>query len=160
MQNEKVSLWALSIADYNCKTEYLAGTANLIADLLSRFQPDIAQDGESSPPDLDISRNTYQISALNTNRFHPQDFASCRPEFQDCVEKPVFQKSLDIALEQDKDETNTRSKQAAISNSLSPGGHRQYLLSENILYCICVYISQAIYNMLFLPNTIVSPGYR
>lgn len=77
----------------------------------------------------------------------------------------MFQKSLDMALEQDKEEAIKRLKEAVISNSLSPGVLRRDLLSENILYYIshgdsdpiCVYISEAIYNILFLPNTFVCP---
>jgi hypothetical protein len=37
MQNKKIQLWALSIAGYNCKVEYVAGTDSLVADLLSRM---------------------------------------------------------------------------------------------------------------------------
>ena len=36
MQNKKIQLWALTIAGYNCKVEYIAGTSNSCADLLSR----------------------------------------------------------------------------------------------------------------------------
>ena len=36
MQNKKIQLWALGIAGYNCKIEWLMGTDNTIADFLSR----------------------------------------------------------------------------------------------------------------------------
>ena len=35
MQNKKIQFWALSIAGYNCTIEYIAGTENVCADLLS-----------------------------------------------------------------------------------------------------------------------------
>ena len=35
MQNKKVLMWALSIAGYNCKIEYIEGTSNTVADPLS-----------------------------------------------------------------------------------------------------------------------------
>ena len=35
MQNKKIQLWALSMAGYNCTIEYIAGTENTCADLLS-----------------------------------------------------------------------------------------------------------------------------
>ena len=36
MQNKKIQLWALSMSGYNCTIEYIAGTTNTCADLLSR----------------------------------------------------------------------------------------------------------------------------
>ena len=39
MQNKKIQLWPLSMAGYNCSIEYIAGTTNTYADLLSR-RPD------------------------------------------------------------------------------------------------------------------------
>ena len=39
MQNTKIQLWPLSMAFYNCSIEYIAGTTNTYADLLSR-RPD------------------------------------------------------------------------------------------------------------------------
>ena len=36
MQNRKVQIWVLSISGYNCKIEYIEGTPNSVADLLSR----------------------------------------------------------------------------------------------------------------------------
>ena len=36
MQNKKIQLWALSMSGYNCSIEYIAGTTNTCADLLSR----------------------------------------------------------------------------------------------------------------------------
>ena len=40
MQNKKIQLWALNMAVYNCSIEYIAGTTNACADLLSRH-PDM-----------------------------------------------------------------------------------------------------------------------
>jgi hypothetical protein len=39
MQNKKIKLWALCIAGYSCKTEYIEGRFNCCADLLSRLPP-------------------------------------------------------------------------------------------------------------------------
>ena len=36
MENKKIQLWALSMAGYNCKIEYIPGKFNCVADLLSR----------------------------------------------------------------------------------------------------------------------------
>lgn len=36
MQNKKIQKWALNLTGYNCKIEYIAGTENTVADMLSR----------------------------------------------------------------------------------------------------------------------------
>ena len=41
MQNKKIQLWALSMAGYNCTIEYIAGTTNTCADLLSRHPDNV-----------------------------------------------------------------------------------------------------------------------
>ena len=41
MQNKKIQLWALSLAGYNCSIEYIAGTTNTCADLLSRHPDNV-----------------------------------------------------------------------------------------------------------------------
>jgi hypothetical protein len=72
MQNKKIQLWALSIAGYNCKVEYVAGTDNSVADLLSRM-PSSAMTHDEIDCDPDINDNTYEINVLNSNRFCPND---------------------------------------------------------------------------------------
>ncbi|VDI83415.1 Hypothetical predicted protein [Mytilus galloprovincialis] len=76
--NKKLQLWALGIASYNCKIEWLAGTDNTIADYLSRRPP--GQEGnqnQSETIEVDISDKAFQINTLNSNKFNPKDFASC-----------------------------------------------------------------------------------
>ena len=48
VQNKKVQLWALGMARYNCRIEYIPGKTNTCADLLSR-KPD---DGLAGEPEL------------------------------------------------------------------------------------------------------------
>ncbi len=43
MQNKKIQLWALGMAGYNCDIEYIAGTTNTCADMLSRLPDDLTQ---------------------------------------------------------------------------------------------------------------------
>lgn len=38
MKNRKIYLWALGISVYNCRIEYIAGTENTFADLVSLTQ--------------------------------------------------------------------------------------------------------------------------
>ena len=101
---QKKNLWTLSNGGYNCKIEYLSGTDNSVADLPSRVPNQTVDLDESPPDDPDISAKTYEISALNSNRFNPKDFARFRPKFQDEVIKPTLNRSLNMVEEQEKDE--------------------------------------------------------
>ena len=43
MPNKKIQLWALSMSGYNCTIDYIAGTTNTCADLLSRHQDNVKE---------------------------------------------------------------------------------------------------------------------
>lgn len=90
-------------AGYICKNDYLAGTENSVADLLSPVPGHTKQLEDSALSDPDISNKTYKISALNSNRFNPKHYARCQPQFKDKVTKPTFYEPLDIKTEQEKD---------------------------------------------------------
>ena len=98
MQNKKIQLWALGIAGYNCSIEYIAGTENTCADLLSR-KPD-ADDTviDTEPFELDINDNTFEFGAINSNEINPKDFASCNMPAKEGIEIPDLSlKGLDMA---------------------------------------------------------------
>ena len=68
LQNKKIQLWALSLAGYNCKVEYIEGKANTCADLLSRI-PEIGQGRvkeEIKEPDVDVNDRMLEINAEYT----------------------------------------------------------------------------------------------
>ena len=136
MQNKKISLWALSIAGYNCKIEFLKGTDNSVADLLSRVPANVLNNEDTPLSDPDVSNKTYEISALNSNRFQPKDYARCRPQFQDNVVKPVLDSALDMKVEQDKDDVVVQLKRGTLQDTLSPAVTRKYVLLDDILYFI------------------------
>ena len=79
MQQKKVSLWALTISSYRCKIE------NSVADLLSRDDENNSQNNDAPLDDLDISSKTYEIGALNSNKFSLKEFARCKAIFPDKV---------------------------------------------------------------------------
>ena len=91
MQNKKIQLWALSMAGYNCTIEYIAGTTNTCADLLSR-RPDepghCQEENLTEELDLDVNDNTFQVDVINSNEFEPKKFASCDVPFDDSLVKP------------------------------------------------------------------------
>ena len=84
MQNKKIQLWALSMSGYNCSIEYIAGSTNSCADLLSRHPDNVqkASDIQNSKEVedqtvLDVNDNLYEVNVLDSNQFDPKTFASC-----------------------------------------------------------------------------------
>ena len=43
MQNKKIQMWTLSLSGYNCSIEYIEGTTNTCADLLSRHPDKVSE---------------------------------------------------------------------------------------------------------------------
>ncbi len=141
MQNKKIQLWALSmhVAGYNCRIEYIAGTDNSVADLLSRVPIEAESLDDATLENPDISEKTYEINALNSNRFSPKQYARCTVEPNDSVEKPTLDPDIEIAVEQDKDESIIELKIGLINDKLSKAIAKKHLLTDNVLY----YISNA-----------------
>ena len=116
MQNKKIQLWALSMAGYNCSIEYIAGTTNTCADLLSRHPDNVKQNSVVQSDSqmqvevedqgiLDVNDNLYVI---DSNEFDPSTFARCDLQYDKSLEKCDcldFQKGgLDMKVEQIKDD--------------------------------------------------------
>ena len=87
MQNKKIQMWALSMSGYNCSIEYIVGTTNTCADLLSRRPDNVKKtldvhlhEGVETQDDktvLDENDNLYEVSVIDSNQFDPKSFASC-----------------------------------------------------------------------------------
>lgn len=102
MQNKKIQLWALGISGYNCKVEYISGTENTCADLLSR-SPSDENDHENDEVVVDISDKTFEVNTLNSNEFNPKQFARCKIKEVE-AQKPISTiNDLDMIVEQQKD---------------------------------------------------------
>ena len=136
MQNKKVSLWALTISSYRCKIEFLKGSENSVADLLSRVDDNMSQNNDPPLDDLDISSKTYEIGALNSNKFISKEFARCKATFPDKVVKPSYRSGLNIVEEQEKDDVILKLRQDLKKEKLSPAVARKYILLDNILHFI------------------------
>ena len=62
MQNKKIQLWALSMSGYNRSIEYIAGTTNTCADLLSRHPDNVSRAlGSQENEDIDIENYIAKI---------------------------------------------------------------------------------------------------
>ena len=87
MQNKKIQMWALSMSGYNCSIEYMVGTTNTCADLLSRRPDNVKKtldvhlhEGVETQDDktvLDENDKLYEVSVIDSNQFDPKSFASC-----------------------------------------------------------------------------------
>ena len=139
MQNEKIELWAVSMAGYNCKIQYIAGTTNTCADLLLR-KPDsvyIISDelkkGDEVP--LDINDNTFQVNMKESNQFHPKEFASCDIPFTYSLVKPKqYLPEFDMVSEQNKDDEILELKTILKHGEPSKDIQRKHLIADDILY--------------------------
>ena len=74
MQNKKIQLWALSMSGYNCLIEYIAGTTNTCADLLSRHPDKINKTSESQENEdidsekvLEVNDNLYEMHIIDSS---------------------------------------------------------------------------------------------
>ena len=85
----------------------------LLPFLLSRIpQNDGLLQEEVNAYEPDVSDKTYEIGALNSNRFSPKDYARCETAPSDVLEKPSLGDDLDIVVEQSKDNALMEEKQA------------------------------------------------
>ena len=82
MQNKKIQMWALSMSVYNCTIEYIAGTTNTCADLLSRHPDNVQKTSDIQNSEevenqavLDVNDNLCQIKVIDSNPFDPKSFA-------------------------------------------------------------------------------------
>ncbi|MCG8045975.1 MAG: RNase H-like domain-containing protein [Candidatus Thiodiazotropha endolucinida] len=135
MQNKKIQLWALGMAGYNCTIEYIAGTENTCADLLSR-KPDVDDTViEAELLEPDINDHTYEVGAINSNEINPKNFAGCEMPTKDRPEIPETDlPGLDIGLEQGKDAAVMELKNLLKHGEPSKAIKHRYLVEEGIVY--------------------------
>ena len=141
MQNRKIQLWALSMAGYNCRIEYIRGSTNTCADLLSRHPDNVGLEKERNEDDvsLDVNDNAYQVNVLDSSNFDPKAYASCELPQTDSLKKPETSdlKDFDMYIEQSKDD-DLMSLRSQIENGGGPvkTSQRHYLIIDNLLYYI------------------------
>ena len=138
MQNRKIQQWALCIAGYDVKIEWLAGKRNTVADMLSRIdygEPESDCDDNCS---VDICDNTFCVETVNSNMIQPSQFVSnptdehakvnmTRPE----IDIP----NVNMVDEQAKDE-QLKSIKIQLSSNDPPKSVSKYLLLDDVLYYV------------------------
>ncbi|MCG7876478.1 MAG: DDE-type integrase/transposase/recombinase [Candidatus Thiodiazotropha taylori] len=135
MQNKKIQLWALGISGYNCTIEYISGTENTCADLLSRKPDTIGSPEEKDLFEPEINDNTFEVGVINSNQFNPKDFAGCSIPANEGREVPDSDfKELDMALEQGKDQGIVELKTQLEQGEPNKTVKRRYLVEKGLLY--------------------------
>ena len=105
MKNKKIQLWALGISRYNCQIEYIPGTQNTCADLLSRT-PDDERPQATDKEELEVPDNAMEVNFINSNAINPKDYTKYDVEEADIPFKPQ------ITLQEGGDEINIAEEQA------------------------------------------------
>ena len=134
--SRRITAWAVNVNSYRCRLEYLPGTANICADLLSRSSPREDKDAEQIP---DISERALEVMVLNTNDFNPTDYIALEPlsESEDEHVLPTLE-NFDVSFEQNKDDDLVLIKNKLESGSADTKTYKSFMIQENLLY----YISQ------------------
>ena len=143
MQNKEIQMWALSMSVYNCTIEYIAGTTNSCADLLSRHPDNVqkASDIQSSKVEdqtvLDVNDKLYQIKVIDSYQFDPKTFASCDlpndESFEECDCSDFEKGGFDMKVEQTRDDEISEIR-TMIVNGKEVQSH--YLLIDGLVYYI------------------------
>ena len=143
MQNKRIQQWAMSIAGYNCTIEYIKGSDNSAADLLSRLPEEdgnIEEDTDVVEVNVAVNDKNFQIGAINSDKIDLRPYASCKIVENDCLEETELgfkevDDELDMAEEQKKDADIVE-----IRKDLEEGRQnkkiRNPIVVENILYYI------------------------
>ena len=139
MQNKKIQLWALNLSAYNCDVTYLSGRENVIADLLSRVpegtRTSSCTNGQSDPDIPDLNPNAFEINTLNSNKFDPRKYASCKvpepelklPEIKDFEE-------FDMIKKQEKDPILMKLKLQLKNGDASALDQKKHLIINDKVY--------------------------
>ncbi|KAK3107412.1 hypothetical protein FSP39_013983 [Pinctada imbricata] len=142
MQNKKIQLWALSIAGYNCKIEYVKGEDNHCADLLSRIpHPKTSKKSKKFEDEPDIDDRAFEIGVINSNEFNPRDFASCHVEGSEEISKAVsdLPEEFNLKEEQEKDQEIVKLKKRLRKGTATKAEQTHYFEDKEGLF---YYLSQ------------------
>ena len=145
MQNKKIQLWALSMSGYNCTIEYIAGTTNTCADLLSRHPDNVRKTSDDQDCEevedqtvLDVNDNLYEINVLDSTQFEPKSFASCDlpndESFEKCDCSDFRKGGFDMKCEQTRDDDISEIRSMILNGKESKDVQKHYLLVDDLVY--------------------------
>ena len=136
MQNKKVQMWAMGMTGYNCQIEYIPGSTNVLADLLSRM-PD-GHKGEACGEEVeprDVNDNTFEIGVLDSTGQSTKPYASYKgPEGLGERLESVELWGLDMEKEQNQDPDLVEIKRQMSRENAPKVVQKRYLLIDRVLY--------------------------
>ena len=138
MKNKKVQLWALNISSYDCQIEFIEGSKNFSADLLSSLPETSASTLDTKGEEInpEINRNTYEISTINSNELQPSAYSGAshiKPDnrVSDTPTLPNF----DMINEQ-ADDTINHIKRQLKTGRAPKTVEKHYIVMDGLLYYI------------------------
>ncbi|XP_065928361.1 uncharacterized protein [Magallana gigas] len=139
MQNKKIQLWALSIAGYNCKVEYIEGRFNCCADLLSRLPTvnlECEEEEQSEHDEPDVKDNFFEVNVLNSNAFSPKRLARCEVKQHDELVKPFIDlpEEINIKDSQQHDEQIKKLKNRLNKGTATATEEKKFLEIDGLMY--------------------------
>ena len=147
MTNKKLCMWSLSMSGYNCTIEYIEGSKNTCADLLSRHPDNVTTghlldsgflENDNDDVVLDVNDNLYEVNVLDSSQFEPRSYASCDLPERDNLDKSDlsdFKKlDLDMKIEQIKDDDISEIRSMILDNKESKDIQRHYLIVDDLVY--------------------------
>lgn len=127
---------------YDCIVEYVAGTENSCADLLSRLDHSLLTDDsdictEKGP---DVSDKTYEIGILDSSYFRPKDHMDSTIEDKDIdiSDKEEVFPNLGLVVEQSQDQELTRLKLRLKNVTATKSEARHHLIIDDVVYYLSI----------------------
>ena len=139
MKNKKIQMWALNISCYNCTIDYIPGPQNVVADLFSRLPESNhhLSGSKESTVEPDVNDNTLEVSAINSSRFNPSQFASYQHPARKEMEKPDFQlEGFDMVEEQERDPELKKLRDKIKQGKTEGTEAKRHVFFEDVLYYI------------------------
>ena len=125
------------MAGYNCTIEYIAGTTNICADLLSR-KPDDAnkcQEHLTDEVDLDVNDNTFEVDVKDSNQFEQKEFENCEILFENfLVKSDECLPGLNMDNEKNKDGEIVEFKTILVHDEPRKEVQRRFLVIDGVHY--------------------------
>ena len=132
-KNRRIEKWVVFIQSFNAKVEYLKGTDNTVADLLSRSPDKNELTSESDIPEL--YNEYFQVDAINTNEIDPNEFVEVNISPNEELQ-PLDVETFDVIKEQEKDEVIVKLKRKLTNGSAEKQVYRRFMILNDILYFI------------------------
>lgn len=138
IKNKKIQLWALGISGNNCQIEYIPGTQNTCADLLSRTA--VSEPSSLSPDEeFEMPDNTLEVNFISSNAISPKNYTKYDVGEVDIPFKPQIKliggwDDINIAKEQAKDPEIAQTLRLIQLGQAKKSVGERHLIIDYVLY--------------------------